>query len=417
MVHLMTQEDQCKAFDVARIREDFPVLKRKIHGYPLAYLDNAATTQKPQAVIQRITDFYANEYGTIHRGVYQLSAEATQAYEGVRQQVARFLNAPSHTQIIFTKGTTEAINLVAHSFGRLVLTPGDEVVISALEHHANIVPWQQVCQEKGAILKVIPVNDSGELLLDAYEALLTDRTKLVSVNHISNSLGTINPVQQIIALAHQKGIPVMVDGAQSTPHIAIDVQDLDCDFFAFSGHKVYGPTGVGVLFAKREHLEKMPPYQTGGDMVEWVTFEKTTFAKPPAKFEAGTPPIAEVIGLGAALNYVEAIGQKTIQAYEQELLTYATAQLLHVDGLKIIGTAREKAAVISFVFEDIHPHDVGTILDEYGIAVRAGHHCTQPVMKRFQVPATTRASFAFYNTHEEIDRLVAGLQQVIKVFR
>lgn len=415
MVKTMSEKSQ-KTFNVTEIRQDFPILKQLVHGYPLIYLDNAATTQKPLSVIQRISDFYMNEYGTVRRGVYDLSAKATQEYDQVRQQVAQFLNAPSPEEIIFTKGTTESINLVASSFGRMVVQSGDEVVISAIEHHSNIVPWQQLCLEKGATLKVIPVNDHGELILEDYEKLLSPKTKIVAINHISNSLGTINPIQQMIELAHRHQIPVLIDGAQSAAHLPIDVQALDCDFFAFSGHKVYGPTGIGVLYGKRQYLEAMTPYQYGGDMIESVSFEKTTFAKIPHKFEAGTPSIAEVMGLGAALNYLQSIGFEAIQAYEHELLTYATAQLAHVEGLRIIGTAQEKASLISFVFDDIHPHDIGTLLDQRGIAVRAGHHCTQPVMDRFQVPATTRASFAFYNTQEEIDRLIEGLHFVIKVF-
>jgi cysteine desulfurase / selenocysteine lyase len=414
---LMTQKQERNLFDVDRIRKDFPVLRQQANGYPLAYLDNAATTQKPQVVIQRITDFYTNEYATIHRGVYSLSAKATIAYESARHTVANLLNAPSTEEIIFTKGTTEAINLVASSYGRMVLQPGDEVIISAMEHHSNIVPWQQLCESIGAHLKVIPMDDSGELLMDAYATLLSDKTRIVAVNHISNALGTINPVKQIIKMAHEKGAVVLIDGAQSVPHMAVDVQDLDCDFYAFSGHKLYGPTGIGVLYGKMKHFQAMPPYQFGGDMIESVRFEKTTFAKTPHKFEAGTPPIVEVLGLGAAIDYVQQVGYSNIQAYEQELLHYATAQLLHLEGLRIIGTAKDKAGVISFVFEDIHPHDVGTLLDGYGIAVRAGHHCTQPVMERFNIPATTRASFSFYNTKEEIDRLVDGLQRVIQVFR
>lgn len=413
----MMAAQQAPLFDVTRIREDFPVLQKQVRGNPLVYLDNAATTQKPKAVIQRITDFYTHEYATVRRGVYSMSALATQDYDAVREKVARFLNAASPSEILFVSGTTEAINLVAAGYGRPMVQAGDEILISAIEHHSNIVPWQQVCLEKGATFKVIPVNDNGELILEDYEALLTERTRLVALTHVSNALGTINPIRQMIAMAHAKGIPVLIDGAQGAPHLGMDVQAYDCDFYAFSGHKIYGPTGIGVLYAKMQHLERMAPYQTGGDMIESVTFEKTTFAKPPHKFEAGTPPIAEVIGLGTALDYVQGIGLETIHAYEDELLAYATAQLLHVDGLRIIGTAAEKASVISFVFDDIHPHDVGTLLDTHGIAVRAGHHCAQPVMERFNVPATTRVSFSFYNTRDEIDRMIAGLHKVIQVFR
>ncbi len=405
------------ALDIALIRQDFPVLSQRVHGHPLAYLDNAATTQKPMAVIQRMTDFYTQEYATVRRGVYSMSAQATQAYDAVRQQVAQFLNAGSPQEIVFTQGTTEAINLVAAGFVRPFLQPGDEIVISHLEHHSNIVPWQQVCLEKGAVLKVIPIDDTGTLLLEEYERLLTPKTRLVSVNHVSNALGTVNPIAQMIQMAHAKGIVVCIDGAQGVPHLPVDVQALDCDFYAFSGHKVYGPTGVGVLYGKRAHWDKMHPVQFGGDMIESVTFEKTTFAKPPHKFEAGTPPIVEVIGLGEALTYLQNLGWEAIHEVEQDLLKTATAKLVHLEGLRIIGTAAEKEAVISFVFEDVHPHDVGTILDQHGLAVRAGHHCAQPLMERFAVPATTRVSFAFYNTHEEIDRLIEALQVVIQVFR
>lgn len=415
----MTQimEQQSPTFNIAQIREDFPVLKQMVYGRPLVYLDNAATTQKPWTVIHRISDFYANEYGTVRRGVYSLSAKATAAFDHVREQVAQLLNAPSNEEIIFTKGTTESINLVAATFGKAFIQAGDEIIISAIEHHANIVPWQQVCAERGATLRVIPVNDNGELMLEEYARLITDKTRLVAVNHISNSLGTINPVKLMIEMAHAKDIPVLIDGAQSIPHMPVDVQDLDCDFYAFSGHKVYGPTGIGVLYGKRKWLDALPPYQTGGDMIASVTFEKTTFAKPPNKFEAGTPPIAEVIGLGAAIDYVQAIGFEGIQAQEDCLLQRATQQLSQIEGLRIIGTAKEKASVISFVLDDIHPHDIGTLLDQQGIAVRAGHHCTQPVMTRFNIPATTRASFSFYNTLEEVDALVHGIHEVIKVFR
>jgi len=392
------------------------MLSKTVNGHPLVYLDNAATTHKPNVVIDRLSQFYREEYATVRRGVYTTSAKATQSFDAVRSQVAHFLNAVSPDSIIFTKGTTEAINLVAACF-RTMLEPGDEIIISALEHHANIVPWQQILEEKGGRLRVIPVNDHGELLLEDYEKLLNPKTKLVAVNHVSNALGTNNPIQEIIKRAHQKNIPVLIDGAQSTPHLAVDVQALDCDFYAFSGHKIYGPTGIGVLYAKPGSLDDMPPYQTGGDMIETVTFEKTTFAKVPHKYEAGTPPIAEVIGLGAALSYLETIGLSAVASYENDLLIDATEKLIHVEGLRIIGTAKQKASVISFVFDDIHPHDVGTLLDQEGIAVRAGHHCAQPVMDRFGVPATTRASFSFYNTHAEIDRLVEGLGKVIQLFR
>lgn len=403
-------------FDVEAIRQNFPVLAQMVHGYPLVYLDNAATTQKPRAVLDRMMQFYTNEYGTVRRGVYELSARATIAFEGVRKKVAEFIHAASPAEIVFTRGTTDAINLVASSFSKAFIREGDEIIISAIEHHANIVPWQQVCLETGAILRVIPVNDAGELVLDEYAALLNDRTRLVSVNYVSNALGTVNPVRQIIEMAHARNVPVLIDGAQSAPHMAVDVQALDCDFYVFSSHKMYGPTGIGVLYGKMKHLEAMPPYQFGGDMIETVTFEKTTFGRPPQKFEAGTPSIAEVIGLGAAIDYLQAIGLDAISRYENDLLRYATERLQEIPGLRIIGTAREKASVISFVLDEIHPHDVGTLLDQRGIAVRAGHHCTQPVMERFQVPATTRASFSFYNTPEEIDRLIGGLRFVTEVF-
>jgi len=416
MVSVMDQS-HTTTLDIPKIRADFPMLAQTVKGHPLVYLDNAATTQKPQSVIDRLSRFYSEEYATIHRGVYHHSVQSTIAFDHVRERVAKFLNAASSDEIIFTKGTTEAINLVAASFIRPLIQPGDEIIVSAIEHHANIVPWQQVLEEKSGVLRVIPVNDDGELILAEYEKLLNNKTRLVAVNHVSNALGTINPIQKMIEMAHAKNIPVLIDGAQSVPHLAVDMQALDCDFYAFSGHKIYGPTGIGVLYAKQKHLAAMQPYQTGGDMIEIVTFEKTTFAKSPAKFEAGTPPIAEVIGLGAALEYVEKIGLESIAAYEQKLLTYATEQLAHIAGLRIIGTAKEKASVISFVFDDIHPHDVGTLLDEEGIAVRAGHHCAQPVMQRFGVPATTRASFSFYNTHAEIDRLVEGLGKVVRMFR
>jgi cysteine desulfurase / selenocysteine lyase len=415
MVKLMAKTQN--ELDITRIREDFPVLHQDINGYPLVYLDNAATTQKPQQVIRRITDFYSNEYATVRRGVYTLSAQSTIAFEQVRLKVAEFIHAPSASEIVFTRGTTEAINLVANGFGRKFIQEGDEIIISAIEHHANIVPWQQIALEQGATLKVIPVDSHGDLILEEYEKLLSDKTKIVAVNYISNALGTINPVKDIINLAHRRGIPVLIDGAQSAPHMPVDVQELDCDFYAFSSHKLYGPSGVGVLYGKMQYLEAMNPYQYGGDMIEFVTFAKTTFAKPPHKFEAGTPAIAEVIGLGAAIDYLNSVGLETIQAHENKLLAYATQALQQIDGLKIIGTAKRKAGIVSFVFDDIHPHDVGTILDQRGVAVRAGHHCAQPIMDRYDIVATTRASFGVYNTIDEVDRLVEGLQDVIKVFR
>lgn len=403
-------------YEVARIREDFPILKQVFYSQPLVYLDNAATTQKPQVVIDRTRIFYENEYGTVRRGVYALSEGSTQQFEGVRKQVSRFLNAEKSEEIIFVRGTTEAVNLVAYSYGHPFVHAGDEVIISAIEHHANIVPWQRLCEEKGALLRVIPVNDAGELILEEYEKLLSPKTRLVAVNHISNALGTINPIRQIIEKAHAVGAVVLIDGAQAAPHLPVDVQALDCDFYAFSGHKLYGPTGVGVLYAKMRHLEAMTPYQTGGEMIETVTFEKTTFTKPPAKFEAGTPAIAQVIGLGAALEYVQQLGLPWIRAHEDRLLAYATERLLQVEGLRIIGTAREKAGIVSFVLKDVHPHDIGTIVDRQGVAIRVGHHCAQPTMTRFNVPATARASFGLYNTMEEIDVLIQGIEKAKTIF-
>ena len=402
-------------FDLQRVRADFPILARRIRGKPLVYLDNAATSQKPQSVIDAVTRFYTAENANIHRGVHYLSERATLAYDAVREDVARFINAPSSRQVIFTKGTTEGINLVAQSYGRPQLKPGDDIVITAMEHHSNIVPWQLLCEQTGAVLKAAPINDQGELDVGAMEKLLTDRTRLVALVHLSNALGTINPVKTVVALAHDRGIPVLVDGAQAAPHLAVDVQDLDCDFYAFSGHKVFGPTGIGVLFGREALLERMPPYQGGGDMIATVSLQRSTWAPLPAKFEAGTPMIAQVVGLGAALEYVEAVGLGNIGAWERELLAYATERISEIEGVRIIGTARHKASVLGFVM-DVHPHDIGTILDNDGIAIRAGHHCAQPVMERFGVPATARASFAFYNTLEEVDALIAGLGTVKKMF-
>ncbi len=409
-------QDCLVGFGVEKIRQDFPALRGKVHGKPLVYLDNAATSQKPQVVIDTVTRYYLSENSNVHRGVHFLSELATQAYESARTRVRQFLNAAHEREIIFTRGTTESINLVAHSYGRSRIKAGDEIVISAIEHHSNIVPWQMVCEEKGATLRVIPVNDAGELLLEEYERLLCDRTKLVSVAYVSNALGTINPVRQIIALAHRRGIPVLLDGAQAAPHLAVDVQDLECDFYAFSGHKLFGPTGIGILYGKAELLEAMPPYQGGGDMISVVTFEKTLYNSLPYKFEAGTPHIAGAIGLAAGIDYVQRIGLNRIAAYETDLLAYGTELLSAIPGLRIIGTAKEKAGVLSFVLDGIHAHDVGTILDHEGIAIRAGHHCAMPVMKRFGVPATARASLAFYNTREELDALAKGLHKVIEVF-
>ena len=403
-------------FDVEKVREDFPVLKQKIHGKPLVYLDNAATSQKPKAVIEAITRFYEVDCANIHRGVHELSQRSTAKYEETRAKVKRFLNAKSKTEIIFVRGTTEGINLVTQTWGRTNLREGDEVIIAGLEHHSNIVPWQMLCDEKGGRLRVIPINERGELIMEEYEKLLSPRTRIVAIGHVSNALGTINPVGEIIRLAHEAGALALVDGAQAVPHMKVDVQALDADFYAFSGHKVYGPTGIGVLYGKAKLLNVMPPYQGGGDMIRTVTFEKTTYNDLPYKFEAGTPDIAGGIGLGAALDYVMHLGMDRIAAYEHELLVYGTEALQQIPGLRILGTAREKAAVLSFVIEGIHPHDIGTVLDRQGIAVRTGHHCAQPVMDSFQVPATTRASLAFYNTTSEIDALVAGLHKVKEVF-
>jgi cysteine desulfurase/selenocysteine lyase len=403
-------------FDVEKIREDFPVLKQKIHGKPLIYLDSAATSQKPQAVIDAIVKFYAVDCANIHRGVHELSQRSTAAYEETRAKVRKFLNARSKQEIVFVRGTTEGINLVTQTWGRTTVVEGDEIIIAGLEHHSNIVPWQMLCEEKGAKLRVIPIDDRGELILEEYEKLLGPRTRMVAVGHVSNALGTINPVRQIIEMAHQAGALTLVDGAQAVPHMKVDVQALDADFYAFSGHKVCGPTGIGVLYGKTKLLNAMPPYQGGGDMIRTVTFEKTTYNDLPYKFEAGTPDIAGGIGLGAALDYLTHIGMDKIAAYEHELLLYGTEALSHIPGLRIIGTAREKAAVLSFVMEGIHPHDIGTVLDRQGIAVRTGHHCAQPVMDRYQVPATTRASLAFYNTAAELDALTAGLKKVKEIF-
>jgi cysteine desulfurase/selenocysteine lyase len=404
-------------FDVTRAREDFPILHQKIHGKPLVYLDNAASSQKPQAVIDAISQFYSEDYSNIHRAVHQLSERSTRRYEEGRIKVQRFIHAADAREIIFVRGATEGINLVAQSYGRARIGAGDEIIISALEHHSNIVPWQMLCQQTGAILRVIPINDDGEVMLDEFERFLNLRTRLVSMAHISNALGTVIPIRKVIQLAHQHGVPVLVDGAQAAPHMKVDVQKLDCDFYVFSGHKLYGPTGIGVLYGKKNLLEKMPPYQGGGDMISSVTFEKTTYNALPYKFEAGTPNIEGVVGLAAAIDYLNGIGLENITAYETDLLDYATGRLSGVEGLRIIGTAKEKAPVLSFVLEGVHPHDAGTVLDREGIAVRTGHHCAQPVMERFGIPATTRASLAFYNTREEIDALITGIEKVKEMFR
>ena len=403
-------------FDVERIRQDFPVLKQTIHGKPLVYLDNAATAQKPRAVIDAIVRFYEVDCANIHRGVHELSQRSTAAYEETRSKVRRFLNARSNHEIVFVRGTTEGINLVTQTWGRANLKPSDEIIIAGLEHHSNIVPWQILCEQAGARLRIIPIDDRGDLLLEEYENLLTPRTRMVAIGHVSNALGTINPVRRIVRMAHDAGALALIDGAQAVPHMPVDVVALDADFYAFSGHKLFGPTGIGVLYGKADLLEAMPPYQGGGDMIRTVTFEKTTYNELPYKFEAGTPDIAGGIGLGAAVDYVSRLGIEKIAAYEHELLLYATGALEQIPGLRIVGTAREKAAVLSFVMQGIHPHDIGTVLDHQGIAVRTGHHCAQPVMDRYHIPATTRASLAFYNTPAEIDALVAGLYKVKEVF-
>jgi cysteine desulfurase/selenocysteine lyase len=403
------------AFDVERVREDFPILQEQVHGKPLVYLDNAATTQKPRAVLEAEEHFYLAQCSNVHRGVHYLSEEATRAYEDVRVKVQRFLNAAEAREIIFVRGTTEAINLVANTHGRKNIQAGDEILITAMEHHSNIVPWQVLCEEKGALLRVAPIDDTGELVREEFEKLLNPRTRLVAVTHVSNVLGTINPVAQIIQSAHRWNVPVLLDGAQAAAHLKVDVRALDCDFYAFSGHKLYGPTGIGVLYGKAALLAAMPPYQGGGDMISSVSFAKTVYNVIPYKFEAGTPNIAGTIGLGAAIDYLNGLGLDNLGAYEQELLAYATEALSRLPGLRLIGTAKEKAAVLSFVIDSLHPHDVGTVLDQEGIAVRTGHHCAQPLMDRFGVPATTRASLAFYNTREEIDALVKGIQKVKEI--
>ncbi len=404
------------SFDVARIREDFPILKQMINDRPLVYLDNAATSQKPQVVIDALVNYYMTENSNVHRGVHTLSQRATDSYEEARIKVQQLLNAADDKEIIFVRGTTEGINLVAQTYGRQNVGEGDEIIISAMEHHSNIVPWQILCQEKGAHLKVAPINDEGELLLDEYEKLLSPRTRLVSIVHQSNALGTINPVEQIVELAHARGVPVLLDGAQAVAHVPIDVQRIGCDFYAFSGHKLYGPTGVGALYGRADLLDAMPPYQGGGEMIRSVSFEKTLYNVIPGKFEAGTQNIAGSIGLGVAIDYVNGLGIENIAAYENELLAYGTKRLSEIEAVRLIGTARHKGSILSFVMENAHPHDVGTILDAEGIAVRTGHHCAQPLMDRFGVPATVRASLAFYNTREEIDTLVKGIDRVIEVF-
>ena len=403
-------------FNAERVRADFPILHQQVNGKPLFYLDNGATAQKPQAVIDELVRYYTTENANVHRGVHTLSQHATDDYEGARAKVKRLLNAADDHEIVFTRGTTDSLNMVAQSFARDNLGPGDEVIVSNMEHHSNIVPWQMLREDKGIVLRVVPIDDSGELLMDEFEAMLSPRTKLVSITHVSNALGTILPVEQIIAMAHAQGVPVMLDGAQAVPHMAVDVRKLDCDFYVFSGHKLFGPTGIGVLYGKAELLEALPPVQGGGDMIKSVTFEKTIYNDLPYKFEAGTPNIAGAIGLGAAIDYVQSVGYDSFVAYEDELLDYGTKALEQIEGLRIIGTAPHKAGILSFVLENVHPHDIGTILDAEGVAVRTGHHCAQPVMQRFQIPATVRASLAMYNTREDIDALVRGIDRVIEVF-
>ena len=402
--------------DAAQVRKDFPVLHQLVNGKPLVYLDNGATSQKPQCVIDALVRYYTTDNANVHRGVHTLSQRATDDYENARSKIRSFLNAASDQEIIYTRGTTESINLVAQTFGKQNIGPGDEIIVSNMEHHSNIVPWQILCEEKGSKLRVVPIDDSGELLVDEFEAMLGPRTKLVSITHVSNALGTIVPVDRIVELAHAHGVPVLLDGAQAVPHMHVDVRSLDCDFYVFSGHKLFGPTGIGVLYGKAELLESMSPYQGGGEMIKSVTFEKTLYADLPYKFEAGTPNIAGAIGLGEAIDYVEALGFDRIMAHEQELLDYGSRALSSIEGVHIIGTAAHKSGILSFIMDGVHPHDIGTILDAEGIAVRTGHHCAQPVMDRFQIPATARASMAMYNTKEDIDALVLGIDRVIEVF-
>lgn len=405
------------ALDVARVRKDFPILERGVRGRRLAFLDSAASAQKPRQVIETLSRFYGQDYANIHRGVYELSERATHGFEEARAKVARLLGASSPREIVFTRNATEAINLVASSWGRHHLGEGDEVLVTHMEHHANIVPWQLLCEERGAKLRVAPIDDAGELLLDELEKLIGPRTRLVSVTHVSNALGTVNPVAELVRMAHDRGVPVLLDGAQAVPRMPVDVGALDCEFYVFSGHKTYGPSGIGVLYARAELLEAMPPYQGGGEMITSVTFEKSTWNEIPHKFEAGTPAIAEAVGLGAAVDYLNDLGLERIARHEAEILAYGTERLAEIPGLRLIGTAREKTGVLSFVLEDVHPHDLATILDQHGVAVRAGHHCAQPVMERFGVPATTRASLGVYSDREDVDQLVAGLHEAIQVFR
>ncbi|MHB1241740.1 MAG: SufS family cysteine desulfurase [Gammaproteobacteria bacterium] len=404
------------ALDVERLRQDFPILHQQVYGHPLVYLDNAATTQKPRAVIDAVRRYYERDNSNVHRGVHALSQRATEEYEGAREKVRAFLNAGSVRELVFVRGTTEAINLVASTFGRSRIREGDEIVLTEMEHHSNIVPWQLLAEQTGAVLRVVPINEDGELVMGEFEKFLGPRTRLVTVAHLSNALGTINPVRRIIELAHAHDVPVLLDGAQAAPHIKVDVQELDCDFYAFSGHKLYGPTGIGVLYGKAKWLESMPPYQGGGEMIRQVSFKGSTYGDIPCKFEAGTPNIAGAVGLGAAIDYVRGVGLDAIAAHEQDLLDYALTAAGEVPGMRVVGRAREKASILSFVLESIHPHDIGTILDRYGLAVRAGHHCAMPVMEHYCLPATARASFALYNTRAEVDALIAGIRKVQEVF-
>ncbi len=412
----MTAGNETSTLDLNKIRGDFPILKQTVNGNPLVYLDNGATSQKPQSIIDAIVNYYTTTNSNVHRGVHTLSQQATDGYEGARAKIQKFINAGDEKEVIYTRNTTEGINLVAHSYGRKNIGPGDDIIVSNMEHHSNIVPWQMLCEENGANLLVVPIDDTGELIMDEYQKMLSPKTKLVSITHVSNALGTILPAKQIVKMAHDVGSPVLLDGAQAVPHMPVDMQDIDCDFYVFSGHKLFGPTGIGVLYGKSEYLEAMPPFLGGGEMIKSVTFEKTIYNDLPYKFEGGTPDIAGAIGLGAAIDYVTNLGFDQIMAHEDELLRYGTEALSAIDGVRIVGTAVDKAGILSFVMDKAHPHDIGTILDEQGIAIRTGHHCAQPVMQRFQIPATARASFAFYNNKEDIDALVKGIDRVIEVF-
>jgi len=409
--------NEMTSFDVEKIRKDFPIFEEKIHGKRLTFLDSGASAQKPTVVLDAVRDAYTHTYANVHRGVHYLSQKSTELYEGARETIRAHMNAESVDEIIFTKGTTEAINLVAHSFGLMSLKPGDEILLSYLEHHSNIVPWQLIAERTGATVKAVPINNDGELLMDQFTSMLSEKTKIVAVTHVSNAIGTVVPVKEIIDLAHAKGVPVLIDGSQAMPHMKVDVRALDADFYVFTGHKVFGPTGIGVLYAKNELLEKMPPYQGGGDMINRVTFEKTTFATGHSKFEAGTPPIVQAIGLGAAIDYINGIGFENIATHEQALLSYATTQISALNNVKIIGQAKHKAAIVSFTMDGIHPHDIGTIIDQAGVAVRVGHHCAQPLMDFYDVPSTVRASFALYNNRDDVDALVASIKMVQEFFR